>query len=298
MRLVTRGDLDGLTCALFITSCEKVDGIELIHPQEMTDRKFPVTGNDIIANLPYHPACGKWFDNHLVTDEGLMPKKGFAGKYGNAPSAARIVYEYYAARDTRLKGYEPMLKEVDRFDAAQLTREDVTNPAGYILLGYTLDPRTGLGAFREYFALLLEALRTKPIEKILQMDEVAQRVSRIRERDHEFRKLTKAHSKLHSNVVVTDFRGLAQMPVGNRFLVYTLFPHANISVRLAWGPRREKVTVNVGWSIFNRTCKTNVGVLMSLYGGGGHRGAGSCMLPPETADAQVRQMIDTLRNNG
>ena len=99
-------------------------------------------------------------------------------------------------------------------------------------------------------------------------------------------------------MVVTDFRDLAQMPVGNRFLVYTLFPEANIQVRLAWGPKRERVVVNMGWSIFNRTCKTNVGVLMSLYGGGGHKGAGSCMLPVETADAQVRQMIDTLRANG
>jgi len=120
----------------------------------------------------------------------------------------------------------------------------------------------------------------------------------MREQDAGFRDVTVAHSTVQGNVVLTDFRGLAQLPVGNRFLVYTLFPEANIQVRLAWGPKRERVVVNVGWSIFNRTCKTNVGVLMSLYGGGGHKGAGSCMLPVETADAQVRQMVDTLRGNG
>jgi hypothetical protein len=298
MRLVTRGDLDGLTCALLITACEKVDTIELVHPQEMTDRKFPITARDIIANLPYHPACGKWFDNHLLTDAGLMPRKGFDGKYGNAPSAARMVYEYYLARHSGLRKHEALLAEVDRFDSGQLTREDVTSPSGVILLGYTLDPRTGLGAFKDYFSQLLVALRTKTVEEVLTLPEPADRVARMREQDRDFRKVTAAQSTVHDNVVLTDFRDLVQMPVGNRFIVYTIFPEANSSVRLAWGPKRERVVVNVGWSIFNRTCKTNVGVLMSLYGGGGHKGAGSCMLPEETADAQVRQMIDTLRANG
>jgi hypothetical protein len=298
MRLVTRGDLDGLTCALLITECERIDRIELVHPQEMTDRKFPVGAKDILANLPYHPACGKWFDNHLLTDAGLMPRKGFVGKYGNAPSAARMVYEYYRPDHPRLERRAAFVAEVDRFDSAKLTREDVTDPRGVVLLGYTLDPRTGLGAFKDYFSLVLEALRTKEVEEVLAMAEPTVRVKRMREQDHAFRAATLAHSTLQDNVVVTDFRTLAEIPVGNRFLVYTLFPEANISVRLAWGPKREKVAVNVGWSIFDRTCKTNLGVLMSLYGGGGHKGAGSCMLPLPTADAQVRQIVDTLRANG
>ncbi len=298
MRLVTRGDLDGLTCALLLTECESITGIELVHPQEMTDRKFPITPKDIIANLPYHPACGKWFDNHQLTDAGLMPKKGFVGKYGNAPSAARMVFEYYRAQFPRLERRAGFLAEVDRFDSGQLTREDVTAPAGVILLGYTLDPRTGLGAFKDYFGLLLSALRDKGVEDVLALKEPASRVQRMREQDRAFREVTRAQSTVHGNVILTDFRPLRDMPVGNRFLVYTLFPEANISIRLAWGPKREKVVVNVGWSVFMRGCKTNVGVLMSLYGGGGHKGAGSCMLPLETADAQVRQMIDTMRANG
>jgi hypothetical protein len=298
MRLVTRGDLDGLTCALMITATEKIDAIELVHPQEMTERRFPIGSDDIIANLPYHPSCGKWFDNHLLTDAGLVPRKGFDGKYGNAPSAARMVYEYYRPRHPDLRRHEPLLVEVDRFDSGQLTREDVESPAGAILLGYTLDPRTGLGAFKDYFGLLLDLLRKGTAEEALAHPEAAARIVRIREQDGAFRRATVAHSVQEANVVLTDFRSFKEMPVGNRFLVYTLFPSANISVRLAWGPKRERVVVNVGWSIFNRTCKTNVGVLMSLYGGGGHRGAGSCMLPTETADAQVRQIVDTLRSNG
>ena len=67
--------------------------------------------------------------------------------------------------------------------------------------------------------------------------------------------------------------------MGNRFIVYTLFPQANISLRVHWGPSREHVAAAVGHSIFNRTSRTNVGELMSRYGGGGHQGAGTCLLP-------------------
>jgi hypothetical protein len=298
VRLVTRGDFDGLTCALIITACETIETIELVHPQEISERRFAITANDVMANLPYHPACKKWFDNHLLTAEGLMPRKGFDGKYGTAPSAARLVYDYYLPRNPGVRRYEALLAEVDRFDSGQLTAEDVVSPEGYILVGYTLDPRTGLGAFREYFHLLLTALRERPLEGVLALPEVAARVARMREQDQVFRERTVAHSELKGNVVTTDFRPLPEPPVGNRFLVYTLFPAANVSVRVAWGPRRESVAVSVGWSIFNRGCKTNVGILMSLYGGGGHRGAGSCTLPLETADAQIRQIVDTVRQNG
>ena len=69
MRLVTRGDLDGLTCAVLITSCEDIDEIVLVHPQDITDKRLHITDDDIIANLPYQTGVGKWFDHHLLTAE-------------------------------------------------------------------------------------------------------------------------------------------------------------------------------------------------------------------------------------
>src|SRR5205807_2304439 len=68
MRLVTRGDLDGLTCAVLLMECELIDDILLVHPQDITDKKVKITDRDVMANIPYHPACGKWFDHHLLTD--------------------------------------------------------------------------------------------------------------------------------------------------------------------------------------------------------------------------------------
>jgi hypothetical protein len=298
MRLVTRGDLDGLTCAVLITSCETIGEILLVHPQDITGRRLAVTGEDILANLPYDHGCAKWFDHHLLTESNQKPPQTFDGRYGLAPSAARMVYEYYQPKNPGLGKYERLLSETDRLDSAHLNLDDVLDPKDYILLGYTLDPRTGLGVFRDYFLKLVEDLKKKPIGEILAQPDVQERVKRIREQDAGFREVTVQRSRLDGNVVFTDFRDLSPMPVGNRFIVYTLFPQANVSLRVHWGPSREHVAAAVGHSIFNRTSRTNVGELMSRFGGGGHRGAGTCLLPAVTADAQIAQMLAALKKDG
>jgi hypothetical protein len=298
MRLVTRGDLDGLTCAVIITSSEEIDEILLVHPQDVTDKRLAITADDILANLPYQSGCGKWFDHHLLTESNERPPEKFEGRYGLSPSAARVVYEYYVTRNPRIRNYEPLLAETDRLDSAQLNIDDVLDPKDYILLGYTLDPRTGLGAYQDYFLRLVNWVKTRPIEEILALPEVQRRVARIKEQDAEFRQATVANSRLEGNVVFTDFREVSPIPVGNRFIVYTLFPRANISLRVHWGPSREHVAAAVGHSIFNRTSRTNVGMLMSTYGGGGHKGAGTCLLPAATAEARIAEMIATMRKDG
>jgi len=298
MRLVTRGDLDGLTCAVIITSCEQIDEMMLVHPQDITDKRLAITDDDILANLPYQSGCGKWFDHHLLTESNEPPPEKFEGRYGLAPSAARMAYEYYLPGHPEITKYELLLEETDRLDSAQLNLDDVLEPKHYILLGYTLDPRTGLGAFREYFLKLADWLKSRPVGDVMREPEVQERVQRIREEDARFRELTLAHSRLDGNVVFTDFRGLSPVPVGNRFLVYTLFPQANISLRVHWGPSREHVAAAVGHSIFNRTSRTNVGETMSKHGGGGHKGAGTCLLPAEQAERLIEEMIAAMKRDG
>ncbi len=298
MRLVTRGDMDGLTCAVLITSCEEIDDIQLAHPQDITEKRLFISDDDIIANLPYQSGCGKWFDHHLLTDANERPPEAFEGRYGLAPSAARMVYEYYLGRCPDIQKYERLLAETDRLDSAQLALEDVTDPKEHILLGYTLDPRTGLGAYEDYFRKLVGWLKTLPLDEILRQPDVQERILRIKANDQAFKDETLANSKLDGNVVFTDFRNVTPTPIGNRFLVYTLFPQANVSVRVHWGPSKEHVACALGHSIFNRTCHTAVGELLSRYGGGGHRGAGTCLLPAATADAQIAEIIGALKQNG
>lgn len=295
MRLVTRGDLDGLTAAVLITEMEQIDSIELIHPQDLTDKRFQINSDDILANVPYHPNCAKWFDHHLLTESNEKPPEKFDGLFKIAPSSARLVYEYYA--NPKLDRYSDLIMETDRMDSANLSLNDVLDPQGYILLGYTIDPRTGLGSFKEYFLDLVQALKTKSINEILQLPEVRRRVELMMQEWDQFKKLTREKSRLEGNVVITDFRDTDRVPVGNRFMVYVLYPKANVSVRIHWGPQKQFVSVVVGHSIFNRTCKTNVGALMSDFGGGGHMGAGATPLKLETADSDIQEIIRRLRQN-
>lgn len=296
MRLVTRADLDGVTAAVLLETVEPVDAIELIHPQDITDGRFAIQPQDVMANLPYHPAAALWFDHHELTGSNRVPPAGYRGRHRIAPSVARVIYEYY--HDERLLPYAALVDETDRFDSAQLTREDVLNPQGVILLGFTIDARTGLGRFKEYFLQLVGWLRTLPVPDVLRQPEVAERIALMRENDLRFLGQLRAHSRREGNVVVTDFRGLDPPPVGNRFLVYTLFPDTNVSLRLQWGPGKTSVAATLGHNIFNRTSRSDCGRICSDHGGGGHRGAAACLLDAAAADAEAARIVARLRRDG
>ena len=297
MRLVTRGDLDGLTCALLICLNEKIEDILLVHPQAITDGKVEIHSTDIVANLPYQPGCAMWFDHHHHTATVAAPDEEFRGAFGAAPSAARLIYEYYGGKSAMAQ-FDELVRETDRLDSADLRRDDIESPQGYIKLGFTIDSRSGLGAFEDYFMKLLGLLlENRPIEEILAHPEVKRRTDLLEQADARFRDALQKCSRLDANVIVTDFRPLDQVPMGNRFLVYALYPDANVSVRLQWGPDKAHVMMTLGHSIFNRTCKTNVGELAARYGGGGHAGAGSVPLIDDP-DMQLLMVVAELKANG
>ncbi|MCI0343325.1 MAG: exopolyphosphatase [Planctomycetales bacterium] len=297
MRILTRGDLDGLTSSVFLSIAEKVTEIRFAHPKDVQDGKVPCTAEDIVVNLPYVPGCGSWFDHH-VSEEGKLPEIGeFKGRFAIAPSAARVVYDHY--RRPEFDRFGELLEATDRLDSAQLSPKDVTEPKGWILLGYTLDPRTGLGPdFQKYFRWLVEYVKEVPLEKILKHPEVKKRVDRVRAEEKAFAQFLEKNSRLDGNVVVTDLRKFkpADVPVGNRFRVYALFPKANVEMRIFNGHAGATV-VAAGHSIFNRTCKVNVGNLLGKFGGGGHAGAGTCQLTPERAEQGLAEILATLKAN-
>lgn len=296
MRLVTRGDLDGVTAAVLITTMEKIDSIELVHPQDITDKKFKITATDILANLPYHPSAAMWFDHHELTLSNERPPSTFKGRHAMAPSVARVIFDYYAS--DKLKKYEYLVSETDRFDSATLDIKDVTDPQGMILLGFTIDSRSGIGSFKEYFKNLVTWLKTMSADEVLSQPEVRDRVKLLKENNTASLKLFKKYSRQDGNIVITDFRSLERVPVGNRFLVYTLFPDTIVSLRVQWGPEKKFVTVSLGHNIFNKTSKANCGRICSVFGGGGHKGAGACPLPPARADSLIAEIIRQVKKAG
>lgn len=296
MRLVTRGDLDGVTSAVLITTMEKVDSIELVHPQDITDRKFEITASDIMANIPYHPKCAMWFDHHELTDSNARPPASFRGSHALAPSVARVIYEYYG--HDKLGRFDYLVSETDRFDSARLTMQDVIDPKDVVLLGFTIDSRSGIGSFKEYFSDLVSWLKVLTVSEVLGQPAVQQRIRLMKEQNASFLDLLKKHSRKDGNVVITDFRPLEKIPVGNRFLIYTLFPDTNVSVRLQWGPAKKFVATTLGHNIFNRTSNANCGQICGQYGGGGHKGAGAVPLASDRAEQQIAEIIGMLKKAG
>lgn len=298
MRMVTRGDFDGLASAVILTEVEDIREILFVHPKDVQDGKIEADGEDIVVNVPYIPGCGLWFDHH-VSEKVRGPEEGtYKGKFDMAPSCARVIYEYYINEHSdKLDRHHDMLIAADRLDSAQLSIEDITTPSDWILLGLTLDPRSGLGPeFRKYFRWLVEYIKELPIEKVMQHPEVSKRCERVRTESEEYKKILAEYSHVEDNVIVVDLRGMKEKPVGNRFLSYTMFPEANVEMRLFDG-HKGAVVVAVGHSIFKRTCQINVGDLMSEYGGGGHRGAGTCQIPPDRSESSVAEILARLKEN-
>ncbi len=294
MRLYTRADLDGVTSAVMITQKEPISEVVFVHPKDMQDGLIEVLPGDAISNLPFHPNATLWFDHHNNAEDLPKDMPDVAGKCGVAPSAARLVYEYY--NDKQFDGYEVMLHQTDRVDSANLDMEDVIDPQGWVLLSYTLDPRTGLGGMRGYAITIIDAIRSGlTIDQILDLPIVKGRVNRYFFEVELFQQELKKHSKLVNNIILTDFRSLDKTPTGNRFLVFALYPNGNVQIRVFWIKNRTRVMAAVGKSIFDRSCDVHIGDLMAEYGGGGLDGAGTCQFAPDEADEKIVEIFKRLR---
>lgn len=304
MRLVTRSDFDGLACAVLLKEAGVVDSLLFVHPKDVQDGLIAVGEQDVLANVPYAEGCGLWFDHHSSEDERLARGGRFKGASRPAPSAARLIHDYYGGGQ-KFGHLEEMMTAVDRSDSGRLTVDEILHPQGWILLSFIMDPRTGLGRFRDYrisnYQLmedLIEYCRHSPIEEILQTPDVQERVKRYVEQTDLFKAMIRKHTRTDGNVIVTDLRGEETIYSGNRFLIYSLYPDQNVSVWLIDGRNQQNCVFAVGHSIINRSSQTDVGSLMLKYGGGGHRAVGTCQVPYAAADATLRELVSTLKADG
>ena len=305
MRLLTRSDFDGLACAVLLKEIGLIDGYKFVHPKDMQDGKIEVTSNDVLANVPYVPGCGLWFDHHLSEQKRVVNVTEFEGSFKEAPSCARVIWDYYGGHDKFSPHLDPMMEAVDKCDSANLDTEDIENPQDWILLSYVMDSRTGLGRYRDYrisnyqlMEEMVEHCRSKTIEEILALPDVQERLTRYHEQTALFRDMIKANATQHGNVVVVDLRNQDEIFAGNRFVLYTMFPTANISIQVMWGFQKQNIVMTCGHSITNRTSKTNVGNLMLEYGGGGHRAVGTCQVPEAKAEEVLQTLIMRMNQDG
>ncbi len=304
-RLVTRSDFDGLVCAVLFRELDMVKDIKFAHPKDVQDGIILLDGNDITANLPFDPRVQRAFDHHA--SEMLRLDKVPANYVNDpkAPSAARVVYEFYGGRNAFTNVSEEMMQAVDKGDSAQFTMEDVLNSAGWPLLNFIMDARTGLGRFRDFtisnYELMMELIeycRSHTIEEILALPHVKERVDLYMGYQDQFVEQIRRCSRIHQNLVILNLRGEEVIYPGNRFQIYALFPEINISIHELWGLEKMNVVFATGKSIFDRSSKTDIGALMLKYGGGGHQAAGTCQINEKDAPRVLQELITQINKDG
>lgn len=305
MRLITRSDFDGLVCRVLLEELGIIDEVLYVHPKDVQDEKVPVSENDVLANVPYMEGCGLWFDHHSSEDERMRLMGSFKGASEPAPSAARVIADYYSKDDAcaaSLERFDELLMIVDIADAGQFTEADILDPRGWMMLAFIADPRTGLGYHRgfrisnlELMDALPELIRTRDIEAIMQLPDVVERVEFYQNQTEAYKKFLEENVQVNGDVILIDLRGVAEIPTGNRFMEYVLFPQQNISVRVVDGKDKAFAMISVGHSTINRTSTVDVGALMLSYGGGGHKKVGTCQVPYDSVDDILSEMLEAIK---
>lgn len=302
-RLVTRSDFDGLACAMMLRELGEIEEIKFVHPKDVQDGKVELFSTDITTNLPYDPRVGLAFDHHESEMDRLKAQET-GGKLiidPNARSAARVVYDYYGGKATFPRVSDELMAAVDKGDSADFTEDEILNPKGWVLLHYLMDPRTGLGRFRQFrisnYDLMMELIgycMDHNIDEILELPDVKERVDLYFEQADLFKEQLRRIVKIHGKVAVLDLRDEEVIHAGNRFMIYAMYPETQISVHVAWGFRKQNTAVMIGKSIINKASTVDIGELCLKYGGGGHHNAGTCQLENDVVDAELPAIIEAL----
>ena len=304
-RLVTRSDFDGLVCAALLKELGILDEIKFVHPKDMQDGLVEITDRDITTNLPYVSGARLAFDHH----ESEALRLGEAAEnhiiIPGALSAARVVYDYFGGAERFRQVTEPLMEAVDKADSALFSLDEIRTPTGWILLSFLMDPRTGLGRFRDFrisnYQLMMElidACLERSVEQVLEMPDVVERVTLYREHADAAQAQLLARSTVHDNLVVLDLREDELIHPTNRFMIYALHPGCNMSIHALWGLKQQNTVFAMGKSIVNRSSKTDVGAVMLSYGGGGHEGAGTCQVASAEADRVLAELAERVNADG
>ena len=303
-RLVTRSDFDGLVCGILLRELGMIEEVKFVHPKDVQDGKVELSKNDITTNLPFDPRVHLAFDHHASETKRVGKSANYITN-PRAPSAARVVFDHFGGNARFHSVSDEMMRAVDQADSAQYELIDITKPSGWTLLNFIMDPRTGLGRFKEFkvanYQLMMDLMgycRNKTIEQILQHPDVKERVDLYYEHAHLFNDQLVRCGRANKNLLVLDLRKEETIYAGNRFMVYALNPKCNISMHIMWGKEKANTVFAVGKSILKRDSKTIVGELMLKYGGGGHIAAGTCQIANDQAEKVKQELIAAITADG
>ena len=299
--LYTRSNFDGLVCSALLKEIGIIDEVKFVHPKDVQDGKLQLTENDITASLPYTSGVYMAFDHHSSESIRTKDVKDNYIIEPAAPSSARIIYEYLGGENRFSSNLHDLMEAVDRADCTSFSEEDVLHPEGWVLLNYLMDPRTGLGRFRNFtisnynlMLKLVDLCSQKSINEIMSDPDVKERIKLYNEEQDKFKEQIKRCTRVEGTTAILDIRKEEIIHVGNRFMVYALFPEANISIHVFNGKQNMNTVFAVGKSIINRSCPIDVGAMMYEYEGGGHMNAGTCQVDNDKAEETLQSLINKI----
>jgi hypothetical protein len=260
---------------------------------------------DITTNLPYVAGAHLAFDHHLsetIRNSGARENHVIDPR---APSAARVVYDYYGGTRAFPSAWRDMMDAVDKGDAARFSREEVLDPQRLEPAELPDGRAHRPGPLPRVPHLELPA-DDGPHRRLPQPhdrpDHGAARRAGARPLYFEHDALCKDQirrcARVFGNLVVLDLREEDVIYAGNRFIIYALFPETNISIHVLWGLKHQNTVFATGKSILNRSSNTNIGMLMLEYGGGGHENAGTCQVSNDMAEDVLGALVKRITSEG
>ncbi len=294
IRIVTRPDFDGVVCAMLLREVfgQKVP-VAWTEPNLISNNEFNIRSNDILANLPYKKPAMMWFDHHI---SNTMPdEKEIKGAFSIAPSAARVIYEYY--KDSFDNKFNELIVYADKIDSASFNKEELFNPEKYPYMA--VSATIGREAEPAYLEEVIHLLSKDNPNILLKNERIRESFEFTKKIDIEYEKILKEYTKVQGKVSISDFREMHKdYRSGNRFLVYYIFPETIVNLRVRYDKfKKDRTIISVGHSITNRKSKVNTGLLMKKYGGGGHFGAGSCNVHNKKAEETIEYMVNIFNKN-
>ncbi|MBM3582107.1 MAG: exopolyphosphatase [Alphaproteobacteria bacterium] len=302
-RLITRADFDGVVCGSLFQELDMIDDVVFAEPGDMQAGRVKVTDRDITTNLPFVDGVHLCFDHHASETKRVQDRPNRIIDPA-APSAARVVYNHFGGK----KGFpaisDDLIKAVDQADSADYTEEDILAPDRWAMLNFLVDPRSGLAAFKDFsstheqFMLdLMTYCRHSPIDEIMRLPEVEERVRRYQEHEERAEHQIVRCATVHGDLIVLDMRREPMIYATNRFVVYGLYPDIKLSLHVLKDVSSGYVRFALGHSILNRGAKVDAGAVMLEFGGGGHRAAAGALVREAEADSVLDRIVARISKN-
>lgn len=313
-RIITHNDMDGVVSAAMCSYTFQITDVRFAGPNAIIKAEIPISENDVVCDLPYPVLCGLWFDHHEGNLQDLAYRniavEGIAGRFALRDSCSRVVYEYFAEKGISLPPYiEQTVEETDVIDSFNYCSiEEWRTETPGKLVDYSLKASSStLREKHHYMRQLVKWVRDLPLEEVVVLLEVRDRIERYREEEKKVLKLIEEDSSFlpydqRQEIVIIDLTRHNRRPRVIKNLAYLLYPKALAVLEVHNLYDRGVKSTNLGFTMAlsvnlnNQDHKKDLGEIMrELNIGDGHRGAAAGTVYTNSKAQMLKKKEEVLR---